>query len=509
LSHADEFFKLLVKDPSTLTSLLKKFDVYQALAKSTNIKRAVLKELGDSVDEVIQKIPTVTKIDDLGPDAARIIRANPSEFVIAFSKNIKKELIEELISEMIGVKYSVEIIQGIKRLSSNKNIYAELAKSISPDSKAAFDQAIYKYKDYFPNGGLKYQALSSMLTRRFNTQITQNILDGYQIYNKIILNSSDILTPTKVAFLIDNILKGSYKTLDEISNIPEIGQIAAQNIAINSDVFIPILQRMSNASTKNLVNDLVSTQIRRLTSNNPILTASNIKNIVNNGLTKTQILATLGEGVYEELQKNTFNVITNLSNQTVKNTSLIRSLVKDYALNKGLTDEVIESVFKNGSFKFVKITDDEVKNVGRVFQQYFKAYDSRIYEKFTEEWSMIRGKDMYEYFILNKKAIIKNNITYSSLVEKYGIIKYNDLGFPIFDQHAIAYLEIPDLTGINAIDQELANLMHHGNKNYNIYGYSWHHLEDGKGMILVPTELNSAYSHSGGASYIRDILSRS
>ncbi|MFR3730496.1 HNH endonuclease [Lacrimispora sp.] len=34
-------------------------------------------------------------------------------------------------------------------------------------------------------------------------------------------------------------------------------------------------------------------------------------------------------------------------------------------------------------------------------------------------------------------------------------------------------------------------------------GFTWHHVEDGKTMMLVPTDLHSAVRHTGGASLIR------
>ena len=34
-------------------------------------------------------------------------------------------------------------------------------------------------------------------------------------------------------------------------------------------------------------------------------------------------------------------------------------------------------------------------------------------------------------------------------------------------------------------------------------GYTWHHLEDGKGMLLVETKVHNAFHHSGGASVLR------
>lgn len=34
-------------------------------------------------------------------------------------------------------------------------------------------------------------------------------------------------------------------------------------------------------------------------------------------------------------------------------------------------------------------------------------------------------------------------------------------------------------------------------------GYTWHHVEDGKTMLLVPSDLQGAVRHTGGASLIR------
>lgn len=34
-------------------------------------------------------------------------------------------------------------------------------------------------------------------------------------------------------------------------------------------------------------------------------------------------------------------------------------------------------------------------------------------------------------------------------------------------------------------------------------GYTWHHVEDGKTLILIPTDLHDAVRHTGGAALIR------
>lgn len=36
-------------------------------------------------------------------------------------------------------------------------------------------------------------------------------------------------------------------------------------------------------------------------------------------------------------------------------------------------------------------------------------------------------------------------------------------------------------------------------------GCTWHHLEDGKGMLLVETKIHSRFNHSSGASILRNV----
>ena len=88
--------------------------------------------------------------------------------------------------------------------------------------------------------------------------------------------------------------------------------------------------------------------------------------------------------------------------------------------------------------------------------------------------------------------------------EKYGDIIMTEIGSPVLDKHAVSRVVLNDLTGLNggADDIAKANLLHHGTKETPV-GYTWHHLEDGKTMILVPTDLHESYKHTGGASFLR------
>ena len=37
-------------------------------------------------------------------------------------------------------------------------------------------------------------------------------------------------------------------------------------------------------------------------------------------------------------------------------------------------------------------------------------------------------------------------------------------------------------------------------------GFTWHHVEDGLTMMLIPTDLHNAVRHTGGAALIRKLL---
>ena len=83
----------------------------------------------------------------------------------------------------------------------------------------------------------------------------------------------------------------------------------------------------------------------------------------------------------------------------------------------------------------------------------------------------------------------------------------SEAGFVIFDQHSIAVYVSDGLTGANGGMDDIirANLSYFGVQS-TPKGYTWHHLEDGKTMILIPTELHDAYRHTGGADLIREGL---
>ena len=70
------------------------------------------------------------------------------------------------------------------------------------------------------------------------------------------------------------------------------------------------------------------------------------------------------------------------------------------------------------------------------------------------------------------------------------------------DNYAIAAVTL-DLTGDSSKDIAKANMLFFGTSK-GPKGYTWHHLEDGRSMILVPTSVHENVGHTGGAHYLRN-----
>lgn len=79
-------------------------------------------------------------------------------------------------------------------------------------------------------------------------------------------------------------------------------------------------------------------------------------------------------------------------------------------------------------------------------------------------------------------------------------VKFNAQGFPDFSQYAKAEVKLDDLTGDYRTDEALANEAVNLSKTPE--NYTWHHVEDGVNMQLVPTNLHQGVRHTGGSALI-------
>jgi RHS repeat-associated protein len=80
-------------------------------------------------------------------------------------------------------------------------------------------------------------------------------------------------------------------------------------------------------------------------------------------------------------------------------------------------------------------------------------------------------------------------------------VKFTPQGFPDFSPYVVREVSIGNLTGDYVKDSQLANQAI--GLNVTPQGYTWHHVEDGVTMQLVPQDLHQAVRHTGGAAVLR------
>lgn len=73
-------------------------------------------------------------------------------------------------------------------------------------------------------------------------------------------------------------------------------------------------------------------------------------------------------------------------------------------------------------------------------------------------------------------------------------VRFDSDGFPDFSPHAVDTVQLRFLLTGN-VDTDLATLGLN-----NVDGCTWHHVQDGFTMQLVPTEIYMAARHTGGAA---------
>jgi len=82
-------------------------------------------------------------------------------------------------------------------------------------------------------------------------------------------------------------------------------------------------------------------------------------------------------------------------------------------------------------------------------------------------------------------------------------VRYTRDGYPIFTPYAEKIVVIPQgLDGDMANDAPLANAA--AGYDRTPRGYTWHHVEDGRTMELVPTRLHRPVAHTGGRAAMPD-----
>ena len=512
----EDIFLKAFRSKSALLQIVKKLNPYDIadkvlkVSQEAYLKKAATNITDDAIESLIKQLKngTIKSINNITDNAVKqLIKETPGQFVELFGKSMSKELLDNVLKETVGGEAIVKSIAGS---ITKKTAYAELVEKIG---KETADRIL-------SSGDALY-----VLQAKYGAKNLTNLLNSQKLYNALLKNNK--IDHKEIKAVVEGLLAGTIKSTSDIASLSVDGKIVSSQIVNNMisgrDVISQTLKNMKlGKANASLLNDLAIAGFKYAIDEEAknILTDDVLTNIIKNSYTKSQ----LSDDVYKHLVKNAQTLLESMKLQNSVNKSLVNDLVVDALKASDIPESAITQIMKGASINTWGLADKQVSAVSNLIASYYQAINPNTYYNFVEEFAPIRG-NLIKEFIEQYEAsgnTIHNKAAYAGKVmepagdlakiikDKYDDILMTEVGSPVFDKYAVARIVTDGLTGANngMDDIAKANLLHHGTKDTPI-GYTWHHLEDGKTMILIPTELHDAYRHTGGASYLREGLKES
>lgn len=491
----EDLFIKAFRNQDSITRYIAKYNPFNTSAELNKVLREnFLSKTGladDAIDSYVKNFQkkTIKSFDDIGDEnVKKYIQENMYEFISCFGPSLSDDFVDDCLRNSLGDEISTALKSHIK----DANAYIALVKAL--DKKTVDNM-------------LKNPDALILIQLRYGTKATNELRFIQGLYKNVVQGDGKQISDDLADEIIDKLLSGKYKSLDDIA---KDSIAAADNIATQKEIFAYYLEQIgAKAKNADIIDELT---IRGITRNidSSVISESNLLEIIDKRMGKDQIIAKFGQDTYDALYKNADDVISSLTLQSKVNLSLFDDLMGDSLREAKLSDDTVHAILNKESIQEWGMSDDALSSIWNRVATYYQATDEEAYVNFIDEYVEKRAARAREF--LKTHDITINNIQYADSVmpapnefikARYGDIYMNKEGFPVFDKYAIARVQPSGLTGDDLEDIKLANIAHHGNQ-YNIPGYTWHHLEDGKTLILIPTELHDAYRHTGGAKLLRE-----
>ena len=505
----ESLFIKAFRNSDILYDVIKQYNPYDVASQIIKLNKVgFLKKAGltdDAANTLIKNIQnkTIKKLDDITePAVKQFVKENLYEFCELFGANMTKDFVDDCLKHSLRKSLGEDLGEKAfnvlsENIAKNKNAYSTLVEQLG---KTQIDNVMSNVESLL------------LLQIRYGADNIKTLIYTQKLYNALWQKNSNI-TEQAVKNTIDGIINGSIKSLDDISSL---NSLIGKNIQSSREIAVQALKQLNlDKKAAKIIDDLVVNKLMMHVSKDAI-TSDIITDVVSNSLTKNKIIEKYGSRVYQEFVSKADYSISALAMQSTSNKALIKDIFTDTLVAKGVGSESIDNIVNGISISAWGLSDDIVLNIGNTIAHFYQATDTAVYNNFVNEFAELRCQFAKQFnasqgytpvYAEYASKICPSSNQY--IADKYGDIMYNSAGYPIFDQHAIARIELPNLNGMEggAIDIRNANLVHHGTTS-NIPGYTWHHLEDGKTLILIPTELHdravSGYAHSGGAKLLRD-----
>ncbi|SFC66699.1 HNH endonuclease [Ruminococcus albus] len=498
----EDIFMQVIKNESAIVSIVQKTDAFgagkgvrQALQERFWKRAGVTDEVGKTIIKEIKQ-QSLKNLDDISEPAVKeYINKNMYEFVEYFGGSLSKDFVDSCLKNSI----SEEAYQAIKETITDEKAYLRLIEKLGTSQTDDI---------------LSDSSTLIMLQKRFGADNLANLRNGRAVFNQLSNTAGRTnvtINPDDVVKVMEDLFDGN---IDNLAQIEKIDRNIAANLTASRDLISTTFKDMGLVKKSSSLFDDLSVKGLGYAG----IDSSVANTIIGDGMTKQKIINDLGQSAYDSLLKNPDLTIQSLALKANVNESLIEEITTDALKSNGLSDDIIKQLIKGDSLGAAEqLTAKQLNDIGNIVADYYKYTDFSTYSNFNRQLAQARGENISAFLKEYQKDFTITNYKYAGnlmsptgsnanyIKAKYGDIYMSKSGFAIFDDYAIARVKVSDLTGIDTSDIQKANRLHHGTSE-SIKGYTWHHLEDGETLILIPTELHDAYKHTGGASLIREGL---
>lgn len=499
---SEDIFMQVIKNESAIVSIVQKTDAFgagkgvrQALQERFWKRAGVTDEVGKTIIKEIKQ-QSLKNLDDISEPAVKeYINKNMYEFVQYFGGSLSKDFVDSCLKNTI----SEEAYQAIKETITDEKAYLRLIEKLGASQTDDI---------------LSDSSTLIMLQKRFGADNLANLRNGRAVFNQLSNTAGRFnitINPDDVVKVMEELFDGK---IDNLAQIEKIDRNIASNLAASRNLISTTFKDMGLVKKSSSLFDDLSVKGLGYAG-----VDSNVASkIIGDGMTKQKIINDIGQSAYDSLLKNPNLTIQSLALKANVNETLIKDITADALKSNGLSDDIIKQLLKGDSLGAAEqLTVKQLNDVGNIVADYYKYTDFATYSNFNKQLAQVRGENISAFLKEYQKDFTITNYKYAGnlmsptgtnadfIKAKYGDIYMSKSGFAIFDDYAIARVKVSDLTGIDTSDIQKANRLHHGTSE-SIKGYTWHHLEDGETLILIPTELHDAYKHTGGASLIREGL---
>lgn len=518
----EDLFIKAFRNKNALMGIIKQYNPYNIAtellesARDNFVKKAGCSD--DTSKEFIKKMKnkSIKNLNDVAKFDNQLLtymKNNVGEFLESYGSLLSKDILDELVEvallkvpniENLGVKNVISAIK--KNIATGNNAYCNLIEVLD---KNVVDSILNDYDSLL------------LLQLRYGTKNTNRLIQVRKIFNAA-KSSSKSIDDAEVILVVKNILSGKTKSLANISNKQIIS-----NLNYNREIIMSTLKNLNLGSkTTDLVDELIiyglknSGELSSAIATNPKI-GDLISDFIVNNLSKSEIITKYGNDGYEFLIKNSLMILESLKSQGTVNKKLMKDILSDVLLEKKIPQNAIDAIVKGCSVSDWGLSNAQIYTIANLVASYYQGTNAKLYSNFILENAEIRASFIKEFIdeytsknsIINSKyanSIMELPDAYSTsqsqlLKDMYGDVMMSSSSNPIFEDYAIFRYESSNLTGLNGgmDDIALANMAHHGTK-VDPVGYTWHHLEDGKTLILIPSDLHEAYRHTGGADFLRE-----